>query len=203
MPRAKGTGGRAKELTKEEIRRIDRCLVGLAREHRNRALFFLGLGSGMRISEICQLKVGEVARRDRSGVWQVEDLISLEKHSTKSKRSRIVYLSKQAQKYLGEYLNQGPDCLPGRALFPSIMKPGEPIQSNTAIKLLKSMFQRANVSHASSHSLRRTHANTLRRAGVDLKIIQEQLGHSSLATTERYFRVDPIEARAAVQKLRF
>lgn len=203
MPRAKGTGGQAKELTKEEIRRIDLCLTGLAREHRNRALFYLGLGSGMRISEICQLKVGDLAQQNKQDQWQIADLVNLEKHSTKSKRSRIVYLSKQAQKFLKIYLDQRSRCFAESYLFPSVMKSGQSIQSNTAIKLLKSMFHRANVNHASSHSLRRTHANTLRRAGVDLKIIQEQLGHSSLATTERYFRVDPIEAQSAIQKLKF
>jgi len=39
--------------------------------------------------------------------------------------------------------------------------------------------------------------------GVDLKVIQEQLGNSSLAVTERYFSVDPLEAQRAVEQLRF
>lgn len=43
----------------------------------------------------------------------------------------------------------------------------------------------------------------LRRQGVDLMIIKEQLGHSSLATTQRYFGVDPLEAKLAVDKLKF
>ena len=74
---------------------------------------------------------------------------------------------------------------------------------NNAIKVLKRMFVAAGVAGASSHSLRRTHANTLRRRGVDMMIIKEQLGHSSLATTQRYFDVDPAEARAAIAPLRF
>ena len=64
-------------------------------------------------------------------------------------------------------------------------------------------FDNISSANASSHSLRRTHANTLRRTGVDLKVIQEQLGHSSLAVTERYFEVDPIEQQRAIEQLRF
>jgi len=72
-----------------------------------------------------------------------------------------------------------------------------------AIQLLDKMFKDAGVANASSHSLRRTHANTLRRNGVDLMIIKEQLGHSSLATTQRYFKADPAEVQKAVDGLRF
>jgi site-specific recombinase XerD len=59
------------------------------------------------------------------------------------------------------------------------------------------------VANASSHSLRRTHANTLRRNGADLMIIKEQLGHASLAITQRYFETDPMEVQAAVDTLKF
>lgn len=75
--------------------------------------------------------------------------------------------------------------------------------STNAIMILKKMFLAAGVENTSSHSLRRTHANTLRRNGVDLKVIQEQLGHSSLAVTERYFTIDPLETQRAVEQLRF
>ena len=75
--------------------------------------------------------------------------------------------------------------------------------SNGACKLLTRLFTQAGIPNASSHSLRRTHANALRRQGVDLKVIQEQLGHSSLSTTERYFVVDPLEKQRAVDLVRF
>jgi len=174
--RPRGTGGRAEELTPDQIHRIDKCLAGARHELRNRAIFYLGLGSGMRISEIIGLKVGDVADRRR-----VRGRIVLEKHSTKSKRSRTVAVSKQAVKHLQEYLDSLPARPgPGEPLFPSQTRPRRPMTSTNAIMILKRIFQVAGVEHASSHSLRRTHANTLRRNGVDLKVIQDQLGHSSL-----------------------
>lgn len=68
---------------------------------------------------------------------------------------------------------------------------------------LDKMFLDAGVANASSHSLRRTHANTLRRNGADLMIIKEQLGHSSLAITRRYLIADPVEVQNAVDQLKF
>ena len=197
--RPKGSGGKAEELSPEEIRRIDKCLTGTRHELRNRALFYLGLGSGMRIAEMLQLEVKDVAPHD-----QVLSRIVLEKHSTKSKKSRTVALSRQAVLHLRAWLEHrelNPEL--SAPLFPSQKRPALPMSDNNAIMTLKKMFLDAGVANASSHSLRRTHANTLRRNGADLMIIKEQLGHSSLAITQRYFRADPVELQNAVDRLKF
>jgi integrase/recombinase XerD len=199
--RPRGSGGKAKELSAAEIKRIDKCLTGTRHEQRNRSLFYLGLGSGMRIAEMCALTIGVVAPYGEL----VSELV-LEKHSTKSKRSRTVHLSPQAVAHLKRYLScQWGDVLPPAEtpLFPSQRRPSSALTANAGVLILTRMFDEASVPGASSHSLRRTHANALRRNGVDLKIIQEQLGHSSLAVTERYFEVDPLEKARAVNNLRF
>ena len=135
---------------------------------------------------------------------RVTGRIVLEKHSTQSKRSRTVAVSKQASKWLQEYLDRrGPGLDTSEPLFPSQRRPKGPMTETNAILALKRMFQVAGVENAASHSLRRTHANALRRQGIDLKVIQQQLGHSSLAITERYFQVDPIEHQRAIEQLRF
>lgn len=53
----------------------------------------------------------------------------------------------------------------------------------------------------SMHKLRKWHASELRRAGVDLETIRQLLGHTSLATTQRYLDVDPAMQAAAVALL--
>jgi integrase/recombinase XerD len=148
--------------------------------------------------------------RMRDRVWdvapkgRVRGRIVLEKHSTKSKKSRTVAVSKQAVRWLQKYLNdRGPGLDTSEPLFPSQRWPNQAMSETNAILALKRMFQVAGVENASSHSLRRTHANALRRNGVDLKVIQNQLGHSSLAVTERYFQVDPLEHQRAIEQLRF
>ena len=214
MTRPKGSGGKAKALTRDEIRRVDKCLTGTIHEQRDRLLLYLGLGSGMRIGELVQLTVGDVAPYGK-----VLDEVVLTKQITKEGRSRRVYLTPQAVGMLKSYLEHlktiprikrrikaektDGACPLWVPLFWSKKKPLQALSANSGAKVLTRVFKQAAVAGASSHSLRRTHANALRRAGVDLKVIQEQLGHSSLAITERYFEVDPLEKRAAMARLRF
>ncbi len=198
--RPKGTGGKAQELTTDEIGRIEKCMVASKHQTRNLALLHLGLGSGMRISEIVNLDIQDIAPSGRVG-----NHVVLEKHSTKSKRSRTVAISRQAVRIVQDYLHRGfpPPARHRGPLFPSQKDPKKPMFTTNAIMILKRMFAAVGVSNASSHSLRRTHANTLRRQGADLMLIKEQLGHASIETTSRYFAVDPIELHCAVDLLRF
>lgn len=48
------------------------------------------------------------------------------------------------------------------------------------------------------HSLRHTYAENLRKKGVDLKVIKTLLGHSSLATTDRYLHVSSGDLKKAI-----
>jgi integrase/recombinase XerD len=67
---------------------------------------------------------------------------------------------------------------------------------------LKELYRRAQLQgKVTTHSLRKSFANTLDRRGVRLKVVKELLGHSSLATTDRYLSVTEDELRAAVGKL--
>lgn len=63
-----------------------------------------------------------------------------------------------------------------------------------------SAYRRVGV-ESSLHRLRKWHASELRRAGVDLETIRQLLGHTSLATTQRYLDVDPTMQAAAVALL--
>lgn len=197
MPRPKGTGGQAKALSSEEIRQIDRQFSG-PYEIRNRALFYWGLGTGMRISEIVSLRL-----RDVAPFGEVLSQVILEKHSTKGKKSRTVYVSQQARKAMDHYLRSRGDLDKlNLNQFVFIGKRG-PLTAKGAANVMLEAFRAANIPNATSHSLRRTHANTLRRKGIDLRIIQMQLGHSRLTTTAQYLSIDPIEMTQAVEDLYF
>jgi integrase/recombinase XerD len=200
--RPTGTGGQAKELSPREITRIMKILEGTAHEHRDRAILWMGLGTGMRVGEIVSLKDSDVLGAD----GEVFPAIRLEKHSTKSKKSRTVDVHPIARVALAAWIthrnvNYPPNKINGW-LFPAARSVGH-LSPQGAVVALDQVFDRAGVEHASSHSLRRTHANMLRRNGADFKIIQEQLGHSSLAITERYFVVDPAEKKQAVERMSF
>lgn len=204
MARPIGTGGQAAELTPHDIDRVLAVLAGTRHPARNIALFQVGLGTGLRIAEIVSLTVGDV--RGRSG--EVLTVFRLDRTRTKSKRSRSVAVSAQAREALAAHLAElaagGRLLGPDDPVFPSqVGGPERPMAVRHAARILDLAFKAAGVAHASTHSMRRTHANALRRAGVDLKIIQDQLGHSSLAITERYLSVDPREKQRAVEGLRF
>lgn len=214
MTRPKGTGGIAKSLTPEEIRRLYRTIEEYPHARRNRALVDLALGTGMRISEVVSLYVRDVYNTD---TCEVLNEIALEKHSTKACVSRTVAVAPFArysvQQYVEQYVkahlqlpNQivGVDDVHTCALFPvnwDSIRHQVRMLPNAAASLVRRLLRAANIPNASSHSFRRTHADMLRRMGVDLHIIQKQLGHSSLATTERYFAIDPAEIRRAVDRL--
>ena len=200
--RPTGTGGKAKDLTTDEVRRIVKCLAGTRHELRDLALFHLGLGTGCRIGELAQLRVGDVANAQGKVLAELR----LEKHSTKSKRSRTVFLSEQAQAHLQRHvdaLREQERAQPGAPVFAGQRRPTDPMSANVATNVIARIFRRAGVQGASSHSLRRTFANTLLRQGADLYLIKELLGHSSLTTTAEYFQVDPLRAATMVGALKF
>jgi integrase/recombinase XerD len=59
------------------------------------------------------------------------------------------------------------------------------------------------IANATSHSLRRTHAQSLEERGTSMRIIQRQLGHKHLTTTEKYLQQQPPGHREAVRTLEF
>jgi integrase/recombinase XerD len=198
MPRPQGSGGTAKELTAQEIKRIDKCFAETRYEHRNRAIFFLGLGSGMRISEIVNLRI-----KDVRPYGKLVDELVLEKHSTKAKKSRTVAISDQAQKHLQTWLDSRDDLEHDSPLFPSQKYPRRPMGTNYAVQLMSKIFKDAVVPNASSHSMRRTLINRMDKNGERIKVIQEQVGHTNLSTTQKYLEVTPDEKRRAVRNLKF
>lgn len=200
MARPKGTGGRARELSKNEIKRISLFMGETRYALRNRAIFYLCLTCGLRINEATNLSIVTIAPHGK-----LEDSFVLEKHSTKGKRSRTIPLvHPKVRKHLEEYLAErfGDDSWnPELPLFPSQKNPREPLQANSWIRAFSSVCKSAELSDVSTHSMRRTFANQLRRKGVDIYLISKLLGHSSIAMTQRYFEAGDVEFADAVKGL--
>lgn len=187
--RPKGTGtGKARELTPTEILRLTEIA-----DIRDRALTWLCLGAGLRISEACSMTVGRLAN---------DGSVLVEKSRSKSSRSRRCYVMPQALVFIRAYLATRPSAGADEPLFPSHTTGGF-MTANYGVKLADKLFEKAGIVGATSHSLRRTFANNARRKLVDVVTIKEQLGHKWLNTTAEYLSVADTERAITIGSTEF
>jgi integrase/recombinase XerD len=124
----------------------------------------------------------------------------------KGSEARIVYLTGQALEAVSAWRATLEDQSPDAPLFPSRKRRGGrvvPMTASSAVDLIATLMDQCGVLNASSHSLRRTHAQGLEEQGVSVRVIQRQLGHKRLETTTQYLAANPPGHRAAVRALEF
>ncbi len=151
------------------------------------AMLELLYASGMRISELVQLKLQQIERDPKN------QTLSPHIHVTgKGNKERIVILHSSAIAALSDYLEQRDYFIPKRAktshwLFPSAGKLGH-ITRQRFGQWLKECCIASGVDPGlcSPHTLRHSFASHLLEGGADLRVIQELLGHSDISTTQIY-----------------
>jgi len=144
---------------------------------RDRALLELLYSSGLRVSELTGLDIGEL------------DLASgLVRVTGKGGKERIVPVGSRALEALAEYLElRGADKACG-ALF--LNTRGNRINRRSVARVIDTHVMRiAAFKRISPHTLRHTFATHMLEGGADLRAIQELLGHASLSTTQKYTHV--------------
>lgn len=152
---------------------------------RDRALLSLLYCSGMRVAELCALDRAQVPL-ELLGKQSVLELPIV----GKGRKPRVVFVDELAQTLLAEYLAGRSDDIP--ALFrPYKGPPGEGRLTPRSVQgALRRYSKIAGLLPAPTpHTLRHTFAVHKLQAGADTRIVQAFLGHSSLATTQRYTRI--------------
>ncbi|MDQ3449637.1 MAG: site-specific tyrosine recombinase XerD [Actinomycetota bacterium] len=148
---------------------------------RDRALFEVLYGTGARISEAVGLDVDDLDLEGRSALL-----------SGKGGRERVVPVGSYAAEAVGAYLvrarpalvDAGPRAA-GPALF--LNARGGRLSRQSAWTLLQAVAERAALERAvSPHTLRHSFATHLLEGGADVRVVQELLGHASVATTQIY-----------------
>lgn len=156
----------------EEITRIlDAPNVETQSGRRDRAILELLYSSGLRASELCNLKLEDFKE---NGV-----LIKCGKRS----KTRTVPLTRTASIAINTYLLQYRGKLPGY-LFQTIT--GKQLRRQLLCAIVMDYAKKAGVDEVTTHTLRHACATHLLDQGADLRLIQEVLGHSSIASTQRY-----------------
>jgi integrase/recombinase XerC len=154
---------------------------------RDRALLEVLYGSGLRVAECCGLNLDDVDRgRYATALVHVR--------SGKGKKGRQVPLGRQALAALDVYLGVRDllrDPRTGhqdeRALFLSYR--GTRLTPRSVQRMVARCVLEAGTGEATPHALRHSFATHLLDSGVDLRSIQEMLGHASLASTQIYTKV--------------
>jgi integrase/recombinase XerD len=160
---------------------------------RDRALLETLYATGIRISELTKLKLEDVDLEER--VLHV--LLG------KGRKDRFVPLTSAASDAIEAYLVAArPRLLSGRArreLF--VGNEGGRLTGTPVTHILRACATRAGVKkRVTCHVFRHSVATHLLRGGADIRHVQELLGHASLATTERYTRVEVQDLRRVIER---
>jgi integrase/recombinase XerD len=163
---------------------------------RDRAIVETAYAAGLRISELAAASIGAVDLR--RGEIRVLG---------KGRKERIGLLGRPARAALEAYLAGGRPVLAARATGGSEVGPevflnhrGRPLGVRGLRLRLDGLRARAGLPlGVSPHTLRHSFATHLLDGGADLRVVQELLGHESLATTQIYTHVSPSRLRAAYE----
>ena len=161
---------------------------------RDTAIVSLLLNTGIRVSELTNLKVSDIEFRNEG----FSHIKLLRKGGDESQLPVEISVVKQIKKYLaGRISNEN------EALF--LSRKGKPIRPNTVYWLVRHYLEKAGIKKQKMgpHILRHTAGTMLRAKGFDLVVIQKLLGHKKLETTGIYMHVEPKDLENAVTALTY
>ncbi|HEX2579457.1 MAG TPA: site-specific tyrosine recombinase XerD [Rhabdochlamydiaceae bacterium] len=173
-------------LTIEEVSRLlampdSQSAIGA----RDRAIFMVMYASGLRVSELCGLNLRDVS----------DDQVRVR---GKGSKERVIPIAEAAVAAVDDYLTRfrtegdGP-------LF--LSRHGKRMDRVTLWQRVKFYGKKAGIQKTiSPHTLRHSFATHLLENGADLRVIQEMLGHSNIATTDRYTHVSKKHLHEAFDK---
>ena len=142
---------------------------------RNRAILELMYSSGARVSEVAQLDLDEMVQ----GGWV--------RIRGKGSKERLVPVGSFAQRAIDAYLVRSRPLLAAKAGGPALFlnQRGSRLSRQSIWEIIQSAGEACGLS-VSPHSLRHSFATHLIEGGADVRVVQELLGHASVATTQIY-----------------
>ncbi|MEK7583678.1 MAG: site-specific tyrosine recombinase/integron integrase [Patescibacteria group bacterium] len=169
-------------LTRQEISRI----LNSVENRKHKLLIAVAYGAGLRVSEVVRLRVQDIdlealtihvkdakGAKDRITIFPEKLAIEMRERMSGKDASDYVFASQR-----------------GGALAPLEAKSLTGLTSRTAQKVFEHALDRAGIQKSATfHSLRHSFATHLLENGVDVRYVQELLGHQSIRTTQQYTHV--------------
>lgn len=149
---------------------------------RNKAIIETLYGSGLRVSELINLKI--------SRLYKEEKFIIID---GKGSKQRLIPISQTALDEIEKYLEEREklDINPAADDILFLNRRGKKLTRVMIFYIIKQLAEAAGITkNVSPHTLRHSFATHLLEGGANLRAIQEMLGHESIATTEIYTHID-------------
>jgi len=163
-----------KALSLEQVQR----LFGQINHPMDRALFLVILRCGLRVSEVAQLKLEQID-------WEQQALHIVQ---GKGRKDRRVYMSPDAVASVQQCLAQHPGARAQGYVFWNRKRAQQPLSVKAIQKKMERYAKAAGIT-ASCHSVRHTFASNLLEHGAEVVAIRDFLGHSQIASSERYAKI--------------
>lgn len=216
--RPKLTKGEARVFTLDEQKRFQDVLSN----EKYSLLYMLGLGTGLRIGELLGLRWQDINTDE--GWLQVRQTLVRVKNTDENAHSKTKLIPQEPKTKSGKRtvpipsnlipllekheITQKENKLKSYGLYRDDLdmvfcdKLGEPLEPSNIRSRLYKLTEKAGIAHANLHCLRHTFATRGLENGIELKVMQELLGHSTIAmTADIYSHVLPDKKKEAAEKI--
>ncbi len=179
-----------KNISKKSLEKENAGGITLLLAYRDKAILELLFSTGLRVSELSNLKIEDVnLKRDEFTILG------------KGGKSRVVFLSDDAKTWLQKYLATRKDM--NTYLFISHDKRfgkqkdhDEPLTPRSIQRIVQKHAINAGITkQVTPHTMRHSYATDLLQNGADIRSVQSMLGHSSITTTQIYTHITDKELR--------
>lgn len=176
----------------EVIKIVDSIELKTILDYRNKAIIDVMYSCGLRVSEVCNLKISDLFFDD--GFIMVIG---------KADKQRLVPINSKMVHSVNKYLDLRKEVVVKRKseniLF--LNRRGNGLSRIMLFNIVKDAVERAEIKkNVSPHTLRHSFATHLIKGGVDIRFVQEMLGHESITTTEIYTHLDIEHKRSIIEQ---
>eukprot|EP01047_Picozoa_sp_COSAG01_P000210 COSAG01_NODE_3_length_63519_cov_1591.007663_28_plen_301_part_00 len=151
--------------------------IKTATDLRNKSICELLYSSGLRVSELCNIKINDIN-------WSKQEILI----KGKGNKERWIFYGNTAKRWLQQYLESSRCKWQKEHSVHLYLNPyGSPLSVRTIQRIIKQNSRAQELGdHITPHTLRHCFATDLYEGGADLSTVQELLGHSNLSSTQLY-----------------